>query len=322
LLSSLIGCATLIPPVTPRTQTFHEAEYAPYTMQGEGSISGESCTDVIDGRTMKLPERAIYLWPASPYVTEHLNNEMIEKDTLWFAPDARIYHYRRATTTDKAGRFRFDKLPPGEYYLTCLFEWEIPRYHPRGPATGEAQAKWLMMKVSLQAGENVRLGVIGPLPPEPAPHDRQGERSSGQPRQRFTVLAGLLFQSGQAVLKEEAQKALDEVIARLKELGPGVLRIQGHTDNVPIGDNLKREFADNWALSKARAASAARYLMDKGQFQSVEIVIEGFADTRAVATNDSEEGRQQNRRIEIIHEGTAPTGNGAARETSQTPDHS
>jgi chemotaxis protein MotB len=72
--------------------------------------------------------------------------------------------------------------------------------------------------------------------------------------------------------------------------------IVGHTDNVPI---RSRRFPSNWELSAARGVTVARFLSENGM-DANRIGAAGYADTQPVASNDADEGRAQNRRIEIV----------------------
>lgn len=108
--------------------------------------------------------------------------------------------------------------------------------------------------------------------------------------------AGVLFDSGRAELKEEGQAALDQVSAILVEVEGREFQIAGHTDNVPM---RTRRFQDNWQLSTARAVNVTRYMLAHG-IPPARLSAAGFADTQPTASNDSEEGRRQNRRIEIV----------------------
>jgi len=74
------------------------------------------------------------------------------------------------------------------------------------------------------------------------------------------------------------------------------LQIAGHTDNVPIST---RRFPSNWELSTARAVHVARFLIEH-EVPQQRLSAAGYADTQPVASNESGEGRQQNRRIEIV----------------------
>lgn len=108
--------------------------------------------------------------------------------------------------------------------------------------------------------------------------------------------AGVLFDSGRAELKEEGQAALDQVSAILVDVEGREFQIAGHTDNVPIST---RRFRDNWQLSTARAVNVTRYMLDHGM-PPARLSAAGFADTQPSASNDTDEGRRQNRRIEIV----------------------
>jgi chemotaxis protein MotB len=106
----------------------------------------------------------------------------------------------------------------------------------------------------------------------------------------------ILFDSGRSDLKGEGQTALTEVAAVLASIAARDFQIAGHTDNVPI---KSARFPSNWELSTARAVTVTRYLAASG-VPAQRLSAAGFADTQPVATNDTPEGRQQNRRIEIV----------------------
>jgi chemotaxis protein MotB len=106
----------------------------------------------------------------------------------------------------------------------------------------------------------------------------------------------ILFDSGRAELKSEGQTALTEVAGVLASISDRDFQIAGHTDNVPI---KSAKFPSNWHLSTARAVTVALYLSDHG-VPSVRLSAAGYADTQPAASNDTAEGRQQNRRIEIV----------------------
>jgi chemotaxis protein MotB len=106
------------------------------------------------------------------------------------------------------------------------------------------------------------------------------------------VLPGeLLFSSGSGELSERGMAELENLLPTLK-LASGTIQIEGHTDNQPIS-TIK--FPSNWELSAHRAASVARYLEEQGVTASLTAV--GLADTHGAATNATEEGRRQNRRV-------------------------
>lgn len=106
----------------------------------------------------------------------------------------------------------------------------------------------------------------------------------------------ILFDSGRADLKTEGQAALTEVAGVLASIGDRDFQIAGHTDNVPI---KSAKFPSNWHLSTARALTVTQHLADHG-VPAVRLSAAGYADNQPVASNDTPEGRQQNRRIEIV----------------------
>jgi chemotaxis protein MotB len=106
----------------------------------------------------------------------------------------------------------------------------------------------------------------------------------------------ILFDSGRADLKKEGQTALTEVATVLASISDRDFQIAGHTDNVPI---KSAKFPSNWHLSSARALTVAIYLADHG-VPPVRLSAAGYADTQPAASNDTADGRQQNRRIEIV----------------------
>ena len=110
----------------------------------------------------------------------------------------------------------------------------------------------------------------------------------------------VLFDSGQAQVKPAGMKILKQVAEVLNTVTDKQIRIEGHTDNIPISTKLQGRFKTNWELSTARATTVVRYLIDQGGVDRQYLSAVGYADTRAVASNDSEEGRTSNRRIEIV----------------------
>ncbi len=115
------------------------------------------------------------------------------------------------------------------------------------------------------------------------------------------------FDSGEARLKPEGLKILKQASEILKGITDKHFRVEGHADNVPIGPSLKEKFPSNWELSKARATGVARYLIEEGGLDSARLSAVGYGDTRPVASNETEEGRKVNRRVEIVLLPPTPT---------------
>lgn len=119
---------------------------------------------------------------------------------------------------------------------------------------------------------------------------------------RFLLPSELLFASGSADLGEEGQRELDklagvllDVVERIPDDIDWILRIDGHTDRVPI--NTPR-FPSNWELSTARAVAVVRYLAEQG-VPARRMVAAGFGEFFPVADGTSADALQQNRRIEL-----------------------
>jgi chemotaxis protein MotB len=113
----------------------------------------------------------------------------------------------------------------------------------------------------------------------------------------ITFLDEILFDSGKAVIRSQAFSALDKVAsvitAKAADLNVGV---EGHTDNEPIKYS---GWESNWELSTARATSVLHYLTEKGVLAS-KLAATGYGEYRPVAANDTAEGRNKNRRVEIV----------------------
>jgi chemotaxis protein MotB len=104
------------------------------------------------------------------------------------------------------------------------------------------------------------------------------------------------YDSGAALPHPQSKAALDRIAATIAAT-PYDIRIEGHTDNVPIHT---AQFASNWELSTARATELAKIFILNHQFAPARLSAAGYAEYHPVATNDSAEGRAQNRRVDII----------------------
>ena len=92
---------------------------------------------------------------------------------------------------------------------------------------------------------------------------------------------------------------LDRVAEILRKITDRQIKVEGHTDNVPIGPAIIDRFPTNWELSTARATTVVRHLQERG-LDSKLLSAEGYSEYRPVASNETEEGRAKNRRIEIV----------------------
>ncbi len=131
---------------------------------------------------------------------------------------------------------------------------------------------------------------------------KQGEVQITQLQGKLTVnmVDKILFNSGEAEVNRQGKDTLSKVGAILKNVTDKQIRIEGHTDNIPISKELQQKYASNWELSTARATHVARYLLETTGIDAKLLSVSGYADTRPVDTNATPEGRAKNRRIEIV----------------------
>ena len=114
----------------------------------------------------------------------------------------------------------------------------------------------------------------------------------------ITFVADVLFDSGKAKIRQEANPTLDKVSQVLIENVPqNDIGIEGHTDNEPIKYS---GWKSNWELSTARALSVLHYLIDDKGISPRRVSAIGYGEFRPVASNATKEGRQLNRRVEIV----------------------
>lgn len=114
---------------------------------------------------------------------------------------------------------------------------------------------------------------------------------------RFEFQEGILFDSGKAILKPEAYNVLPLLGDIMEEHPNWLMRIEGHTDNVPINT---AQYPNNWYLSYARAAAVLMYFTDEVGVDPRNITPLGLGEYSPIDTNDTPEGRAKNRRVEIL----------------------
>jgi chemotaxis protein MotB len=112
------------------------------------------------------------------------------------------------------------------------------------------------------------------------------------------------FDSGSAALRPTSEAAVKR-IAQVLSAQPNNIRIEGHTDNVPIHN---AQFASNWELSTARATEMIRLFITNYDLPATRLSAAGYAEFHPVAGNDTVEGRAQNRRVDIVVLASAPEG--------------
>ena len=119
---------------------------------------------------------------------------------------------------------------------------------------------------------------------------------------RFVFQSEVLFSSGSADLQAAGTDELDQIAPAIKEIAREIpsdinwiIRVDGHTDNVPLSGN---RFEDNWQLSSARADAVVRYLVSQG-VPGEHLAAAGFGEFQPLEEGDSPEARSRNRRIEF-----------------------
>ena len=119
-------------------------------------------------------------------------------------------------------------------------------------------------------------------------------------RLKVTFVDKILFDSGSDRIKSKGKASLLNLAPTLNGGKGQQILVEGHTDDIPVGAVLRTKFPSNWELSSARAIAVVRFLQEETGITPDRLVASGCGPYRPVASNDSEEGRSQNRRIEII----------------------
>lgn len=106
----------------------------------------------------------------------------------------------------------------------------------------------------------------------------------------------LLFSSGSADISDKGARILGD-ISRIITKADVLVRVEGHTDSIPIDSN---RYPSNWELSLARATRVVRWLAENGTVNPEKLSAAGYADTHPLVSNDTERNRQANRRVDIV----------------------
>lgn len=114
----------------------------------------------------------------------------------------------------------------------------------------------------------------------------------------ITFLSEVFFESGKDTIKSDGEEILEKVAEVLnKDVIDSCVAIEGHSDNEPIKYS---GWKSNWELSSARALAVLHYLVDECQVKPQRLSANGYGEFRPIASNDTFEGRQKNRRVEIV----------------------
>jgi len=120
---------------------------------------------------------------------------------------------------------------------------------------------------------------------------------------KVTCMDTILFDLGKANIRPEGKEVLDKIATVLLQDKTGrTISVEGHCDNIPISPAHWHLFRTNWELSTARALAVVHYFQDSHQIDPGLLSAVGYGEHRPVAPNDTPEGRQKNRRVEIVLE--------------------
>ena len=117
---------------------------------------------------------------------------------------------------------------------------------------------------------------------------------------RVVCLESITFHTGSARITEEGKGVLDKIAETLKQDESKFIMVEGHTDNVPIGPATQMRYRTNWELSAARALSVVHYFQNAQEIDPARLAGVGYGEHQPVASNEDDEGRSQNRRVEIL----------------------
>ena len=141
-------------------------------------------------------------------------------------------------------------------------------------------------------------------------------------RLSLNIVDKILFPSGEDQISEQGREVLKRVGAVLKQARDKTIRVEGHTDNIPIAKPLKARFASNWELSTARATNVVRFLQDEARIEAGSLEAVGLGEYHPIAGNKTPAGRSQNRRIEVVlfpRVGSLTKELGTPKKTVQSP---
>ena len=159
------------------------------------------------------------------------------------------------------------------------------------------------MEADLAQAKAAAAGKPGAVPVRPArakPEFGEGVETAivGQ-ELTVTLPETILFESGKANLKPASKRILEKIAAVLnKDYPSDKIRVEGHTDNVPISKS-KKDWQDNWDLSCNRSMAVTRFLAQKG-VNPRRLSAAGYSFYKPIASNDTAAGRAKNRRVVIV----------------------
>ena len=179
----------------------------------------------------------------------------------------------------------FESKPAPMTPTTPMLMVKAPANMPKLAVAPEALAKQLKQHIDSVLAEQIALGHIS---------KDVVSTHIGNDGLVISLHDAGFFPSGSAEVNPQSIPMLKVLVDQLPELP---IRVEGHTDNVLIRTEL---YATNWELSTARASAIARFVIGRGHIDPRMMSAAGYAEFHPVASNDTPEGRTQNRRVDII----------------------
>ncbi len=227
--------------------------------------------------------------PRSTYEQELSTRQAVEADLA-------AERARTAELSEKLERRELERASLGKERLELINELEDLRQE-NADLRARLEETERLRKGSEAAVEEIQAGyhsLVEQLEEEVS----RGQIEIHQLRGRLQIraLERILFDSGRVEIKPEGRAVLTKVAVQLQKDRRHQIRVEGHTDNVPISTS---RFPSNWELSCARAARVLRFLAEQG-LPPERLSAVGFGPYRPIEDNATREGRARNRRIEIV----------------------
>lgn len=196
---------------------------------------------------------------------------------------------------------KFEKLEANKNQEVANLQQEKTSLQQQIAALEEQKTTLEEQKTTLQTSSEQRQAQYNALVQKLSTEVQQGQLKVRQYQNMLSVDVAeqIFFDSGRAALKGSGKAVLKKVGEALKSYEDKIIRVAGYTDNVPIAKSMQNVYPTNWELSVARATNVVRYLQDVG-VSPERMVASGRGEYAPVASNDTAEGRQKNRRIEIM----------------------
>lgn len=196
---------------------------------------------------------------------------------------------------------KYEKLEANKNQEVANLQQEKTSLQQQIAALEEQKTTLEEQKTTLQTSSEQRQAQYNALVQKLSTEVQQGQLKVRQYQNMLSVDVAeqIFFDSGRAALKGSGKAVLKKVGEALKSYEDKIIRVAGYTDNVPIAKSMQNVYPTNWELSVARATNVVRYLQEVG-VSPERMVASGRGEYAPVASNDTAEGRQKNRRIEIM----------------------